>query len=178
MSFFLHLSAILAVLTLFACSPLEPSPPECRRVIGPEITPKNVNIPSDSEFSAAACIIKTQEQVLLIKNKYSGQLDLPKEKRSDTLSPACIAHYGAWNKTGFNVEVIEYLGVTNEGVLLFNCMVDAGLDTLPNSFSPPEWAKQRVSSLEKVNPFLLDHDAMHNADDLIPLRDGYTKLNK
>lgn len=178
MSFFLHLSAILAVLTLFACSPLEPSPPECRRANAQDSPPSNVNILSDGEFSAAACVIKTQEQVLLIKNKYSGKLDLPKEKRTKRLSPACIAHRGVWTQTGFNAEVNEYLGLTNEGVMLFNCKVDAGLDTLPHSFSPPEWAKQRVLSLEKVNPFLLGHDAMHNADDLIPLRDSYTKLNK
>ncbi|TAP34924.1 DNA mismatch repair protein MutT [Alteromonas sp. KUL42] len=178
MSFFLHLSAILAVLTLFACSPSEPLPPECRTVNMQDLPPNNVNFPLDSEFNAAACVIKTQEQVLLIKNKYSDKLDLPKEKRTNTLSAACIAHRGAWTQTGFNVEVNEYLGVTNEGVLLFNCKVDAGLDTLSNSFSPPEWVKQHVLSLEKVSPFLLDHDAMHNADDLIPLRDGYTKLNK
>ena len=80
-----------------------------------DLPPNNVNFPLDSEFNAAACVIKTQEQVLLIKNKYSDKLDLPKEKRTNTLSAACIAHRGAWTQTGFNVEVNEYLGVTNEG---------------------------------------------------------------
>jgi len=55
--------------------------------------------------------------------------------------------------------------------------LDAGIETLPDAFDAPPWAKLEIKKLVKADPFTLDHDAMRFADDLIPLRDGYTQFD-
>lgn len=49
---------------------------------------------------------------------------------------------------------------------------------LPAKFDAPGWSALEVMQLEKIDPFLIDKDAMRFADDLIPLRDAYVKAGK
>lgn len=139
---------------------------------------KNVNGQINAKISpvGAACLIKTNERVLLIKHRLSGKLDFPGGGLVEGESLACTAHRETWEETGFNVEVKEYLSTTVNGLVIFGCHTDAGIEKLPNTFEAPSWAKIEVVSLVKVDPFLLDHDALRYADDLIPLRDGYTQF--
>lgn len=126
--------------------------------------------------TGAACLIKSNEKVLLIKHRLSGKLDFPGGGLLSGESIACTAHRETWEETGFNVEVRQYLSTTANGLVLFGCHVDAGLETLPNEFDAPPWAKLEVITLIKADPFSLSQNSMRFKDDLIPLRDGYTQF--
>ena len=171
-----RLSAIFAVLTLFACSQSTPSSPICR--ISDALLSRNVHAEINAQAApvGAACLIKTEGKVLLVKHRLSGKLDFPGGGLSDNESLACTAHRETWEETGFNVEVSEYLSTTSNGLVIFGCNLDAGIEKLPNTFDAPPWSKIEVVELVKADPFMLGHDAMRYADDLIPLRDGYTQF--
>ena len=126
---------------------------------------------------AAACLIKGSGKVLLIKHRLSGKLDFPGGTWNESESLACTAHRETWEETGFNVEVKTYLSTTSNGLVIFGCVLSEGIETLPNNFDAPQWAKVEVAKLVKIDPFMLDHDALRFADDLIPLRDGYTQFD-
>lgn len=177
MSFLFRLSAILAVLPLFSCTPDAPNDPVCR--VAESLVLTNVN-PNEGQYEAAACIIKTGNKVLMIRHRLSGKLDFPGGGKSHNneseQSLACTAHRETWEETGFNVEIQQFLGTTARGLALLGCGLDAGLDDLPNTFDAPPWSVIEVLALEKVDPFLLNHDDLRFSDDLIPLRDGYIAI--
>lgn len=149
----------------------------CR--VSDPLVPENVHAMASSRVSpiAAACLIKTGSKVLLVQHRLSGKLDFPGGGLVEDESLACTAHRETWEETGFNVEVKEYLSTTVNGLVIFGCHVDAGIEKLPNTFDAPPWAKIEVIRLVKADPFMLDHDALRFADDLIPLRDGYTHFD-
>ncbi|MBJ2128177.1 NUDIX hydrolase [Alteromonas sp. IB21] len=171
-----HLSALFAVLTLFSCTGSEPSKPMCR--FSSEVLARldALQTNSASEVTAAACLIKVDKKVLLIRHRLSNKLDFPGGGLANSESPACAAHRETWEETGFNVEVSQYLATTKNGLALFGCALDAGVETFPDAFDAPPWAKLEVKGLEKVDPFSIDEKSMRFADDLIPLRDGYTQF--
>ena len=172
-----RLSAIFAVLTLFACSQSSPSAPFCR-VSDRLLTQENyIRENAQATLVAAACLIKTNNKVLLVEHRLSGKLDFPGGGLLEHESVACTAHRETWEETGFNVEVTKYLSTTPNGLAIFGCDLDAGIETLPDAFEAPPWAKLEIIKLVKADPFTLDHDAMRFADDLIPLRDGYTQFD-
>ena len=172
-----RLSAIFAVLTLFACSQPFPSSPMCR--VSDALLSESFHSGASTNISpvGAACLIKTGKDVLLVEHRLSGKLDFPGGTLDDNESLACTAHRETWEETGFNVEVSAYLSTTSNGLVLFGCNLDAGIERLPASFDAPHWAKIEVVRLVKADPFMLDHDALRFADDLIPLRDGYTQFD-
>lgn len=171
-----HLSALFAVLTLFSCTGGAPSEPLCR--ISDELSARldTLKIDNPSEATAAACLIKVDKKVLLIRHRLSNKLDFPGGGLANSESLACTAHRETWEETGFNVEVSQYLATTKNGLALFGCALDAGVETLPDAFDAPPWAKLEVKGLVKVDPFSIDEKSMRFADDLIPLRDGYTQI--
>ena len=171
-----RLSAIFAVLTLFACSQSSPSAPVCR--VSDALLAQKVGSDVEGKITpiAAACLIKAKDKVLLVKHRLSGKLDFPGGGLQENETVACTAHRETWEETGFNVEVTQYLSSTPNGLVIFGCDLDAGVETLPDTFDAPPWAKLEVIKLVKVDPFKLDHESMRFADDLIPLRDGYTQF--
>ena len=172
-----RLSAIFAVLTLFACSQSSPNAPVCRvsdRLLSQQ---NQVGENSPAPLIAAACLVKTNNKVLLVEHRLSGKLDFPGGGVLENESVACTAHRETWEETGFNVEVTQYLSTTPNGLAIFGCDLDAGIETLQDAFDAPPWAKLEIKKLVKADPFTLDHDAMRFADDLIPLRDGYTQFD-
>ncbi|WP_394223645.1 NUDIX hydrolase [Alteromonas gracilis] len=124
----------------------------------------------------AACLIKANQHVLLIEHRLSGKLDFPGGGLLDGESIACTAHRETWEETGFNVEIAQYLSTTPNGLVLFGCNLNAGIEALPNEFDAPPWAKLEVKKLVKADPFSLNQDSMRFKDDLIPLRNGYTQF--
>ena len=155
-------SAILVVLTLLGCSQDTPSAPACRTTDEKTHTEQQ-----------AACVIKTEYSVLMIRHRLSGRLDFPGGGTLEGESLACTAHRETWEETGLNVLVRDKVAVTKNGLALFACDENADLDQLPTEFSAPHWSAIEVIQLEKVKPFELDHDHLRYPDDLIPLRDAY-----
>ncbi|WP_032095712.1 MULTISPECIES: NUDIX hydrolase [unclassified Alteromonas] len=172
MTFFFRLSPILAVLTLLGCSQHSPSDPLCRQsaLLESQAVDQRQN---NNDTQAAACLIKTQDKAVLIRHRLSGKLDFPGGGVNEGESLSCAAHRETWEETGFNVLVRKQLGKTSNGLALFACDLDAGIDLLPEHFSPPSWAALEVIAIEKVDPFLLNHKSLRYADDLISLRDGF-----
>lgn len=164
------LTAFFVVLTLFGCTPSSPSAPFCRTAAE--------SLTVDSSTTGAACLIRTENSVLLIRHRLTGKLDFPAGGRNEGESLQCTAHREAWEETGFNVEVGEQLATTASGMPIFNCTADESLARLPATFDAPDWAALEVIQLEKTDPFLLNKNALRFADDLIPLRDAYVKAGK
>jgi len=172
MTFFFRLSPILAVLTLLGCSQQVPSKLLCRQSAALEsqmVEQSSITFP----HHAAVCLIKTQNKVVLIRHRLSGKLDYPGGTANDGESLSCAAHRETWEETGFNVLVRKQLGRTSNGLALFACDLDAGIDLMPDNVSPPSWAALEVVAIEKVDPFSLSHKSLRYADDLVSLRDGF-----
>lgn len=165
MSIHFRLSSILVVLTLFGCTKTVPEAPFCRSTNNDEHTQ-----------GAAACIIKVQSKALLIKHRLSNRLDFPGGGKRDGESLVCAAHRETWEETGFNVEVGEKLAVTQNGLALFECTLNAGVEHLPDVFDAPPWAKLEVIELVQADPFLLTHIELRFPDDLIAFRDSFNKI--
>ncbi|MCP4233695.1 MAG: NUDIX hydrolase [Aestuariibacter sp.] len=164
------LTAFFVVLTLFGCSPPSPSAPFCRT------TAESLTV--DSTATGAACLIRTENSVLLIRHRLTGKLDFPAGGRNEGESLQCTAHREAWEETGHNVEVREQHATTASGMPIFTCTADESLTRLPATFDAPDWAALEVIQLEKTDPFLLNKNALRFADDLIPLRDAFVKAGK
>ncbi|NDW21855.1 NUDIX domain-containing protein [Alteromonas hispanica] len=172
MTFYFRLSAILALLTLFACSDSTPSQPACRQstqLSTETAQPQNNTVNSN----AAACLVKIQNKVLLIRHRLTGKLDFPGGGVDKDESLSCAAHRETWEETGFNVFVRKHLLTTRRGLSVFACDLDAGVGAFPDNFSPPAWAKIEVTAVEKIDPFVIEHNAMRFPDDLVSLRDGF-----
>ncbi|WP_269519319.1 NUDIX hydrolase [Alteromonas sp. BMJM2] len=172
MTFFFRLSPILAVLTLLGCSQQVPSKLLCRQSALLESQTVDISFNSN-DTQAAVCLIKTQDKVVLIRHRLSGKLDFPGGGVDEGESLSCAAHRETWEETGFNVLVRKQLGRTSNGLALFACDLDAGIDLMPEHFSPPSWATLEVVAIEKVDPFSLSHKSLRYADDLASLRDGF-----
>ena len=68
------------------------------------------------------------------------------------------------------------MAVTQNGLALFECTLNAGVEHLPDVFDAPPWAKLEVIELVKVDPFLLTHVQLRFPDDLIAFRDSFNKI--
>jgi phosphatase NudJ len=172
MTFFFRLSPILAVLTLLGCSQHSPSDPLCRQsaYLESQAVDHSVN---NKDTQAAVCLIRTHDKAVLIRHRLSGKLDFPGGGVNEGESLSCAAHRETWEETGFNVLVRKQLGRTSNGLALFACDLDAGIDLMPDNFSPPSWAALEVVAIEKVDPFSLTHKSLRYEDDLVSLRDGF-----
>ena len=170
----IRLSAIFVILTLFSCADSTPSAPTCR-TLNPV---SNVENTAASSPQAAACIIRVQDSLLLIEHRGSGKLDFPGGTQQPNEPLPCTAHRETWEETGLNVLVGPKLSVTTNGLALYACHTNAGIDTLPSNFAAPPWAKIEVKGLKKVAPFSLTHSQLRFADDLIPLRDAFAAYSQ
>lgn len=159
------LSAIFAVLTLFACSDSPPSAPMCRFVDQPAL----------DSATAAGCIVRVNNAVLMVRHRMTGRLDIPGGGRKNNEPLACTAHRETFEETGLNVEVGSAIGKTTNGMILFECAEQANLTDLPLSFNPLGWSKAEVSELVIANLYNLSEDDLRYHDDLVPLRDAFTK---
>lgn len=111
--------------------------------------------------------------MLFIQHRLSARLDVPGGGRQENEALPCTAHRETWEETGLNVEVGPEAGRTSQGMVLYLCKQEAGLDALPDSFDAPDWASTEVSGLRKRDPFVLHADDLRFADDLIPFRDAF-----
>ena len=161
------LTAIICVLTLFGCQPLAPAAPSCRLTSEGHVQTANV------EATAAACLIRLESTVLLVRHRLSGKLDYPAGGIKPDENPRCAAHRETWEETGFNVEVGRLLTYSSSGMPIFHCKGEPSLTALADIVAAPEWAQLEVTELLRVNPFEINDEELRFKDDLVPLRDAF-----
>jgi hypothetical protein len=149
-------------LVLFACSHHEMAPPACR------VAPQAVS----DIAGEAACVIKLNAKLLVLQRS-SGKYDLPFHPNDSALPAQCAAHQGAWQETGFNVEVGEKLTTQRNGVSLFACALNAGFDGTEKSIAPPPWRPKNVEEMTFIYPFDIDLHQWHEPDQFIAVRDAF-----
>ncbi|HCA75323.1 MAG TPA: DNA mismatch repair protein MutT [Alteromonas sp.] len=167
-----RLTAIICVLTFFGCQPLPPSAPSCR--ISENASP----LPPLPEATAAACLIRIGNSVLMVRHRLSGKLDFPAGGLQGDESLRCAAHRETWEETGFNLEVGKLLTYSSSGMPVFHCKGEASMTALAEQVPAPGWAKIEVTGLIRVNPFELTDEALRFNDDLIPLRDAFVQAGE
>lgn len=162
MPFKFHLSVFFAALTLFSCTAEKHTAPSCR-----------TSGTNAMQAGSAACLIKIDNKVLLLRHTSSNQLVLPQGSVESGESAQCAAHRHTWQLTGMNVEVQQQVSTLADGTPLFRCQQSSDLASFNDVIPAPEWAAPNVSSLEKILPFELDAKALEHKDNLIPIRDGF-----
>jgi hypothetical protein len=139
------------------------SPPVCR--VAPQAI---LDIGGD-----AACVIKLNSKLMVLQRS-SGKYDLPFSPNVSNVSAQCAAHQGAWQETGFNVEVGKKLTTQRNGVHLFACTLHAGFDGSEKSIAPPPWHPKNVEEMTFIYPFDIDLHQWHKPDQFIAVMDAFT----
>lgn len=164
-----RLTVIICVLTFLGCQPLSPSVPSCR------VSETASQIPSPENVKAAACLIRIENSILMIRHRLSGKLDFPAGGVKGSESARCAAHRETWEETGFNLEVGRLLTYSSSGMPIFHCQGDDSLTALAERVPAPAWATVEAEELLRVNPFEITDDALRFKDDLIPLRNAFVQ---
>jgi hypothetical protein len=158
--------ALFFVIILAGCTEAPP-PPTCRIA-------KAFNA---DYIGPAGCLIRVQNSLLVIKYESSQLYDLPFGDPISKESAQCTAHRNTWEKTGFNVEVDQLLGVTKSGMMLFSCSLNSGFTSEDGPIIPPNWVNKDIQYIDFINPFDTRHDLWKHSDNLIMYRDGFVKTN-
>ena len=157
---------IVVTILIFGCSRNNPSDPMCRTNV----------LYTQTEPSAAACLIKSNVQLLVIKNHDNDAWNLPSHKQQNLISAQCTAHRGVWEATGLNVEVGKLLFTAADQTEYFECKLTDEFSRQLDIFPVPSWAQRKTSEIALINPFETEPDHWVNDINLIQLREAYNQL--
>ena len=157
---------IVVTILIFGCSRNNPSDPMCRTNV----------LYTQTEPSAAACLIKSNVQLLVIKNPNNDGWVLPFNKQQNLLSAQCTAHHAVWESTGLNVEVGQLLFTASNQTQYFECKLTDEFSRQLDVFPVPPWAQSKTSKIALIDPFETEPDQWVNDINLIKLREAYNKL--
>jgi hypothetical protein len=160
----LYIAALLLIMV--ACSREIPSDPSCRLA----------NDQTPAPPSAAACLIKSGDALLMLTLSGSQTLQLPNGPEKMGQSAQCTAHQATWKMTGLNVEVGKLLFLTNQ-VAYYDCNAQSSFPLGMRALPVPEWAKHSVEDINWVNLFRAKQEDLSPTLDLIQLREGFTELS-
>jgi 8-oxo-dGTP pyrophosphatase MutT (NUDIX family) len=107
---------------------------------------------TEDVVGAAACLIRIQDQLLVTREHTSNKYALPGGKSKNSEKAQCTAHRQTWAKTGFNVQVGEYLGMDNDGLRYYQCTSEGNFVGQIQSFPVPLWAHANVDEILLINP--------------------------
>ncbi|MFT6779709.1 hypothetical protein [uncultured Paraglaciecola sp.] len=157
---------IAATIFVFGCNKNVPADPMCRTNI----------VYTQTKPSVAACLIKSNVQLLVIKNHGDDGWDLPTHKQQTSTSAQCTAHRAVWKSTGLNVEVGKLLFTAPNKTQYFACKLTDDYSRQLQRFPVPSWAKRKTSNIALVDPF--DTQQHHWVDDinLIDVRKAFNQL--
>ena len=159
-------STFIGMLALAACSDSPPLPPHCRVI---------EELPEISTV-AAGCIVTSNNQLLVIRHRLSGKLDIPAGGVNEVETSACAAHRETFEETGINTLVNAHLSITQSGLALFSCVQQSGFDADKYAKIPvPEWSTTEVEEIQWVDPFELSHQDLRYPDQLAEIRDAFVK---
>ncbi len=157
---------IVVTIFVFGCSKNIPADPMCR----------TDTLYTQTEPSAAACLIKSNVQLLVIKNNDDDGWNLPFDKQQNFISGQCTAHRSVWETTGLNVEVGQLLFTAPDQTQYFECKLTDMFSRQLKVFPVPSWVKHKTSEVSLINPFETEPDQWVDNINLIQLREAYNKL--
>lgn len=157
---------IAVTIFVFGCSRDIPADPMCRTNI----------LYTETKPSAAACLIKSNVQLLVIKSHDDDSWNLPTHKRQPIMSARCTAHQAVWKTTGLNVEVGKLLFTAPDQTQYFECKLTDDFSSQLQVFPVPSWAQRKTSEISLIDPFDTEQDHWVNDINLIKLREAYNQL--
>ena len=162
------LNRLLIAITIFilGCSRDIPADPMCRASV----------LYTQTKPSAAACLIKSNVQLLVVKNHDDDGWNLPTQKQLKSTSAQCTAHRAVWKTTGLNVEVGKLLFTAPDQTQYFACKLTDDYSRQLKQFPVPSWSKRKVSNISLVDPFDTQQSQWVSDINLINLREAYNQL--
>jgi hypothetical protein len=163
------LNRLLVVVTIFVfgCSRQIPADPMCR----------TDELYTELKPSAAACLIKSNVQLLAVKNHDNDAWNLPTHKQKVLTSAQCTAHQAAWKTTGLNVEVGKLLFTGPNQTQYFACKLTDAYSSQLKQFPVPTWGKRKTSDISLIDPFETQQRDWVKDINLIDLREAYNQLD-
>lgn len=134
-----RLSATGVVLVLLASLAACAEPPPCSIAAGAE----------DARVGNGACLVVSEERVLLVRQRPSGRWGLPGGRRARGETGQCTAHRETWEETGLAVTVGR-LRFRTRATLVFQCELVAGATPVPAGERP--WASRIEISEQRWVP--------------------------
>jgi hypothetical protein len=150
-----------SALLLNSCAKEQLADPMCR--IAPIFSP--------DPAAPAACFIKLDTKLLVIKRQNNNGWQLPSGSVNIEQSAQCTAHQAVWQTTGLNVEVGRLLATGPDNVHIYACTLSNGFDTLTQTIPVPDWAVRKVANINALNPNLTPSSQWSEKSDLILLRE-------
>lgn len=157
---------IAITILVMGCSKNIPADPMCRTSV----------LYTETKPSAAACLIKSNIQLLAVKNNNDDGWNLPTHKQQNLISAQCTAHQAVWETTGLNVEVGQLLFTAPNQTQYFECKLTDVFSSQLKVFPVPSWAQSKTTNISLINPFDTEQDHWVNDIDLITLREVYNRL--
>lgn len=146
-------------LMLSSCAKEQLADPMCR--IAPTF--------SASPAAPAACFIKLDTKLLVIKLQNDNGWQLPSGSINMQQSAQCTAHQAVWQNTGLNVEVGQLLATRPDKMHIYACSLSNGFENLAQALPVPEWAERKVANINVINPNLTTSSQWSEKSDLILL---------
>jgi hypothetical protein len=157
---------IAVTIFVFGCTRDIPADPMCRTSV----------LYIETKPSAAACLIKSNTQLLAVKNHDDDVWNLPTHKQQKSTSAQCTAHRAVWKTTGLNVEVGRLLFTAQNQTQYFACKLTDDFSSQLEQFPVPSWANRKISNISLIDPFNTQQDQWVSDIDLIQLRKAYNQL--
>ena len=157
---------IAITILVMGCSRDIPAEPMCRTNV----------LYTETKPSAAACLIKSNIQLLAVKNNNEDGWNLPTHKQQKLISAQCTAHQAVWGTTGLNVEVGKLLFTAPNQTQYFECKLTDDFSSQLQVFPVPSWARRETTHISLIDPFDTEQDHWANDIDLIKLREVYNQL--
>lgn len=157
---------VVVLIFVFGCSRDIPADPMCRTNA----------LYTETRPSAAACLIKSNVQLLVIENHGDEGWNLPTHKQQTSTSAQCTAHRAVWKATGLNVEVGKLLFTGPTQIQYFACELTDDYSSQLMLFPVPSWAKRNTRHIALLDPFETQQNQWVNKIDLIDLREAYNQL--
>jgi hypothetical protein len=131
----------------------------------------------ESAPAAAACLIKSNGKLLVIKNIDDDAWNLPNHKLQKSTSAQCTAHLAVWKTTGLNSEVGHLLFTDQNQTQYFECKLTDDFSSQLTAFPVPSWANRKVSDISLTDPFSTQQDQWVDDINLIDVREAYNRLD-
>ncbi|WJG08789.1 NUDIX hydrolase [Aliiglaciecola sp. LCG003] len=156
----------ISTIGLTSCGESPPSAPACRV--------KDQQIPIQP--ANAACIIRLDGKLLTVTHRLSGKYDVPGGTSDGSESAQCTAHRETWEETGFNVEVVKWLGENENHLHYFACTLAGNFDGSITQFPLPAWSHTEIQNIQLIDPYAITDRQWRFSERLNSLRAMFNQV--